>query len=325
MAPMRRALLGPAAALLIAACGALSCATTGGTPSPPSQPAARLGLRPEYRLFYDALIDYGDWVLIEPYGYLFRPRVDPVSWEPYEDGFWAPTDVFDGGWVWISGEPFGWATYHYGRWFYDEFQGWVWQPGLDWGPAWVAWLMNDQYVGWAPMGAGARTPASSNARDPYLFAPVDRLGSTDLSAHVRHRADLGAEVADVRPVENFAERAGVRIPLGPPIAHVERALGHALPRVKVEDLVPETAVAPGPQRGGVGRGASLPASGSVEETRRAAEAAARAARELASRGAPLPGRVPIVRPIGVPAAPTARPVGRVRRGAARDSAGISPR
>ena len=48
---------------LIVASTVASCA--GGYVSTPSMPAARAALRPEYRLFYDALIDYGDWVLIE--------------------------------------------------------------------------------------------------------------------------------------------------------------------------------------------------------------------------------------------------------------------
>jgi hypothetical protein len=26
----------------------------------------------------------------------------------------------------------------YGRWYFDSFYGWVWIPGRDWGPAWVA-------------------------------------------------------------------------------------------------------------------------------------------------------------------------------------------
>jgi len=125
----------------------LSCATSGGPP-PPSQPVARATLAPPLRVFYDALIDYGDWILIEPYGYVFRPAINQTDWRPYNDGFWAPTDSY--GWVWISAEPFGWATYHYGTWFYDRFQRWVWLPGLDWGPAWVAWEESNDYVGWAP-------------------------------------------------------------------------------------------------------------------------------------------------------------------------------
>src|SRR5207249_1853384 len=87
----------------------ISCATGTLVPERESMNAARASLLPEYRIFYDSLIDYGDWVLIEPFGYVFRPHVNAVAWQPYEDGFWAPTDVY--GWTWISSEAFGWATY----------------------------------------------------------------------------------------------------------------------------------------------------------------------------------------------------------------------
>src|SRR5439155_7247046 len=120
-----------AAALALAS--TLSCAVGGVVSDAPSMPAARAALRPEFRIFYDALVDYGDWVLIEPYGFVFRPKVDFATFHPYADGFWAPSDSW--GWVWISAEPFGWATYHYGNWFWDRYQGWVWSPGPNWGPA----------------------------------------------------------------------------------------------------------------------------------------------------------------------------------------------
>src|SRR5262245_61087896 len=132
----RRGVLGLAAFAVLGAAGAGSiggCAASGYVADAHPMPVARQALRPEYRLFYDALVDYGDWVLIEPYGYAFRPRVAVDLWDPYSDGFWSPTDIY--GWVWMSAEPFGWATYHYGRWFRDDYQGWVWVPGLDWAPA----------------------------------------------------------------------------------------------------------------------------------------------------------------------------------------------
>ena len=52
----------------------------------------------------------------------------------------------------MSDEPWGWATYHYGRWvLLEEGPGWVWVPGYEWGPAWVAWRSSDDYIGWAPL------------------------------------------------------------------------------------------------------------------------------------------------------------------------------
>jgi len=51
----------------------------------------------------------------------------------------------------MSREPFGWITYHYGRWYYGDFYGWVWIPNDEWGPAWVEWRYDDDYIGWAPL------------------------------------------------------------------------------------------------------------------------------------------------------------------------------
>ena len=31
------------------------------------------------------------------------------------------------GWIWVNDEPWGWATYHHGRWFYDAGY-WYWSP-----------------------------------------------------------------------------------------------------------------------------------------------------------------------------------------------------
>src|SRR4051812_31026875 len=76
--------------------------------------------------FYDDLAPYGRWVQRPQYGWVWTPRVASSSWRPYEDGHWVWTDE---GWTWISDEPFGWATYHYGRWYDDPDYGWEWLPG----------------------------------------------------------------------------------------------------------------------------------------------------------------------------------------------------
>src|SRR5438093_2679238 len=171
----------------------MSCATTGPTTGPTSMPAARAGLRAEYRVFYDELQDYGDWVLIEPYGFVFRPRTRFGNWSPYYDGFWSPSDSY--GWVWVSGEPFGWATYHYGAWINDDYQGWVWVPGLEWAPAWVAWTGNQSYVGWAAL-APSGDPAGR-----FLVVPVRDMGATDLRSHVLPPERATTALASAKPIE----------------------------------------------------------------------------------------------------------------------------
>ena len=264
-----------------------ACAVGGYVPQAPSMPAARAALRPEHRLFYDALIDYGDWVLIEPYGFMFRPRVDFATFQPYGDGFWAPSDPW--GWVWISAEPFGWATYHYGTWTWDRFQGWVWIPGVDCGPAWVSWLLSDRYAGWAPLGpSGGRSP-----RDAYLFAPIERLVATDIRAHAVTRAGLGPAAGSARPLDNVVERDGVRYNFGPDFADVERLRGGALPKVKIED-----ALGPGTGRRKEARADTTPAF-QIEAAREAGTAAAKQARELILRGGASPARLPVPRPAGI--------------------------
>jgi hypothetical protein len=191
--------------------------------------------------------------------------------------------------VWSSAEPFGWATDHYGRWFKDEFQGWVWQPGLEWGPAWVDWSIAGDYVGWRPLGAGIRGGLSGD--DGTSWAPARQLGATDLRLHVKHSGELGPVLEQAKAVDNTVTRGGAIVNLGPSISGIERAAGRPLPRARVEDLV---------QRGGVDDAAS------VEATRQAAERAAREVKALTVSGAPAPPRVPVVRPVTASPPPAER-------------------
>lgn len=103
-------------------------------------------------VFYSSLSSYGGWTNCS-YGRVWRPFRLRQHWRPYLDGRWIWTDY---GWYWSSFEPFGWAVYHYGRWQYDDYYGWIWIPDNVWGPAWVEWRYDDDYIGWAPL-----TPAAS--------------------------------------------------------------------------------------------------------------------------------------------------------------------
>ena len=266
----------------------MSCSSSGYVAQTPSMPAAREALRPEYRIFYDALQDYGDWVLIEPVGFVFRPRVDFATFRPYYDGFWAPSDPY--GWVWISAEPFGWATYHYGYWFYDRFQGWVWTPGMDWGPAWVTWQVAGNYAGWAalPPAGGSVGGAPGGA---YVYAPLNKMGATDLHGSMVRADGLEAPVArSARPIENVIEKDGLRFNAGPTFAMVEKARGEPLQRVKIEEApgsasAQKSAPAPASPAGG---------ASPVQATRAAANSVARDARGWMEQGGFAPGKVQVV-------------------------------
>jgi hypothetical protein len=100
---------------------------------------------PSVDVFYDELQPYGSFYDDPSYGWVFAPS--QASYVPYSNGYWKNTDY---GFSWVSNDPFGWATDHYGRWVWVN--RWVWRPDTTWGPAWVQWRVGDGWVGWAPMG-----------------------------------------------------------------------------------------------------------------------------------------------------------------------------
>src|SRR5690606_31003777 len=84
-------------------------------------------------------------------------------------GHWVMTEY---GNTWVSDYEWGWAPFHYGRWFYDDFYGWAWVPGSEWGPSWVHWRHSDGYYGWAPLGPGVHINVSVNIPvHHWVFVP----------------------------------------------------------------------------------------------------------------------------------------------------------
>jgi hypothetical protein len=96
---------------------------------------------------FSELDEYGDWIVLEGYGRCWRPHEGP-GWGPFLYGRWVYTNE---GWLWDSDEPFGWIVCHYGCWYNDPDQGWVWVPGYTWSPARVRWYVTDDEIGWAPL------------------------------------------------------------------------------------------------------------------------------------------------------------------------------
>ena len=96
----------------------------------------------------EALDGYGEWVVVNTYGRVWRPLGLGVAWRPYSQGYWSYRRA---GWTWISAYSWGWVPFHYGRWVLDPVFGWVWVPGNIWGPAWVSWRYANTYIGWAPL------------------------------------------------------------------------------------------------------------------------------------------------------------------------------
>src|ERR1035437_3564050 len=120
-----------------------------------------------YDRYYDAdiygaddLNDNGNWMYTSSYGYVWRPYASAINtyadWSPYRYGHWRWVPPY--GWVWINDEPWGWATYHYGRWIFDNGY-WVWSPygyyrntRSWWFPALVVINIFNDNICWYPLG-----------------------------------------------------------------------------------------------------------------------------------------------------------------------------
>jgi hypothetical protein len=139
------------------------------TSVPQPEPATEIAPPPDYAnesdgppptvatdsMFYDSLAPYGTWVNVGGYGPCWQPSVMVINptWQPYFNcGRWIYSDC---GWYWLSGYSWGWAPFHYGRWFRHNRLGWCWSPGTMWGPSWVCWRYTGNYCGWAPLPPGA--------------------------------------------------------------------------------------------------------------------------------------------------------------------------
>ncbi len=109
--------------------------------------------RAEFGVFYSALAPYGTWIEINGGLTVWRPYNVRAGWIPYTVGQWIWTAD---GWYWNSYEPFGYIVFHYGRWYYDDYYGWIWTPDYNWAPAWVQWRYDNNYIGWAPLPPYAR-------------------------------------------------------------------------------------------------------------------------------------------------------------------------
>lgn len=229
-------------------------------------------------VFHDGLSRYGNWVASARFGHVWYPRHDHL-WRPYRDGYWTYTNV---GWTWVSNEPWAWATYHYGRWAFDAEYGWIWVPDTVWGPAWVAWRSNADYVGWAPLPPGVAVSAEFDPPiDPYAFVFVRTryLCDPHLVTYIEPEARNVTYVRQTTNATRFSVAGGVYFNRGVDVNVVGRAMGRPVPRLTVQATAVE-----GPARVAAGhvalyRPASVVASraSAYAPTVRATEAPARAA------------------------------------------------
>ncbi|AFN75659.1 Membrane protein involved in colicin uptake-like protein [Melioribacter roseus P3M-2] len=149
--------------------------------------------------FYRALKPYGEWIMLGHNITVWRPTFVHTDWKPYMIGRWRWTSI---GWYWVSYEPFGEIVFHYGRWEYHPRYGWIWFPDDEWGPAWVEWRYDDDYIGWAPMPYTSQFRLDIGLRisfkwitipDYWCFVHYKHFYSRnirDYLIHERHKRDI---------------------------------------------------------------------------------------------------------------------------------------
>jgi hypothetical protein len=184
--------------------------------------------------FYNNLAPYGYWVDRPSYGWVWVPRHIRHHWRPYSNGRWVWTDY---GWTWVSNEPYGWATYHYGRWNCDRDYGWEWVPGTDWGPGWVSWRQGGNYVGWAPLppevgwsaGGGLATGGFDlNAGiDPgsYCFVPGRHFLAANVATYIDSPAQNVTIINNTTNFTNYRVEGGRVFNQGVPVQQIAQVTG----------------------------------------------------------------------------------------------------
>ncbi|MFE8596314.1 DUF6600 domain-containing protein [Archangium violaceum] len=184
--------------------------------------------------FYDALAPYGQWVEVPGVGRAWQPSPAEVGAEfvPYATGGqWVYSDV---GWTFVTGWRWGWAPFHYGRWFLSPSFGWVWVPGQQWAPAWVDWRWGGGYVGWAPL------PPAGFAVEPgwwTCLAQQDFI-RPDVFLYRLPRERALAALHRMYPVTETVRRPGERWNQGPEPSQVRQVTGQPVPHAELHEPPP---------------------------------------------------------------------------------------
>jgi hypothetical protein len=202
----------------------------------------------DHSLFYEQLAPYGRWMDVSGYGYCWRPTLTTARWKPYVDGCWVWSSM---GWTWQSNEPFGWATYHYGRWVNLSRHGWVWVPGSEWAPAWVSWRQSRDHVGWAPLPPD-RGSISGVYRDcdtqynlgpsSYTFITTNHFvqpSYTTYCAPVTQNTTIfqsSVNVTQIVRCDDQPRRGMFQHHGGPPRTQMERDCARPVPQIQVQSI-----------------------------------------------------------------------------------------
>ena len=222
--------------------------------------------------FYDQLSPYGEWNYHPRWGDVWRPTRVGSDFRPYFRGYWVNTEY---GWTWESEEPWGDATYHYGRWVYDPYDGWLWVPGYTWAPAWVVWRGGGGNIGWFPMPPDDRFLAGVEIyRDDWnwdrgyfgyadwygpsiatgllaawTFVALDRFADRDYYRYAYDRPRVVNIVNNTTNITNYVTVNNRIVNRSIDVTRVEQAAGRRIQRVEARNVVrtPITTVETGRQ------------------------------------------------------------------------------
>ncbi|HVW24849.1 MAG TPA: DUF6600 domain-containing protein [Polyangiaceae bacterium] len=165
--------------------------------------------------FSPRLDPYGSWTNDPNYGQVWTPDSSIVGdgFSPYlTDGHWTVDS--SGSQVWNSDYPFGDIVFHYGRWVWIT-SGWAWIPGYRYAPAWVAWRLPTDglgYYGWAPLPPSFvwmnRSAVGLPWRSSYywVFCPSDFVHSAAPASYV---------VRSPAEAQNIAAHTRAYVPASP--------------------------------------------------------------------------------------------------------------
>jgi hypothetical protein len=207
-----------------------------------SPPRANAASEESVDLFYNALQPQGDWMEVADYGYVWHPNGVSEDWRPYTDGHWVYTDA---GWTFVSDEPWGWATYHYGRWVQLADVGWSWVPDTEWAPAWVSWRRSDKYVGWAPLPPEAHFRKDVGFEkwvdsyydigpESYTFVEKRRLGSPHLRTVIVQPKENVTIIRETTNITQITYRQDTVYVGGPDYEVISRESAEPIPRLRIE-------------------------------------------------------------------------------------------
>lgn len=200
---------------------------------------------PRVEAFHSALLPYGEWFKNPQYGWSWAPYNVSIDWRPYTQGRWLYTDY---GWMWDSYWPWGWACFHYGRWYPDDSRGWSWCPDTLWAPAWCAWRMGDDWIAWAALppealwiegqglSFGEFAAANNIAQKTWCFVEKDKFLSSDVFNQVQTAAQNPTLFYQTSFVGANLQMTGRRLVNEvPSYTQIQTLVGHPVDRLMIRD------------------------------------------------------------------------------------------